>query len=68
MLYYLVESEAIKGVPIKMQTDLAIHVHMGTLSKVKLFQDCDKMLLRDLVLKLKPCLYLPGDYICKKVI
>ncbi|XP_072022486.1 cyclic nucleotide-gated channel beta-1-like [Amphiura filiformis] len=60
------ELEAIKGVPIKMQTDLAIHVHMGTLSKVSLFQDCDKMLLRDLVLKLRPVLYLPGDYICRK--
>ncbi|XP_070576004.1 cyclic nucleotide-gated channel beta-3-like [Ptychodera flava] len=60
------EKEVMEAVPIKMQTDLAIHVHMGTLSKVSLFQDCDKMLLRDLVLKLRPVLYLPGDYICTK--
>ncbi|XP_022108775.1 cyclic nucleotide-gated cation channel beta-3-like [Acanthaster planci] len=60
------EKEIMKNVPIKMQTDIAIHVHMDTLSKVSLFQDCDKMLLRDLVLKLRPVLFLPGDYICRK--
>ncbi|XP_077983104.1 uncharacterized protein LOC144437944 [Glandiceps talaboti] len=60
------EKEVMEAVPIKMQTDLAIHVHMGTLSKVSLFQDCDKMLLRDLVLKLRSVLYLPGDSICTK--
>ena len=32
-----------------------------------LMQDCDKNLLYDLVLKLKPVLFLPGDYICRKV-
>lgn len=53
--------------PKKLRTDLAIHVHFNTLSKVKLFQDCDKNLLFDMVLKLKPVLYLPGDFVCKKV-
>ncbi|XP_022344141.2 uncharacterized protein LOC111137130 isoform X4 [Crassostrea virginica] len=52
--------------PKNLRTDLAIHVHFNTLSKVKLFQDCDKTLLFDLVLKLKPILYLPGDYVCRK--
>ncbi|PIK39194.1 hypothetical protein BSL78_23972 [Apostichopus japonicus] len=60
------EQTVLQAMPIKMQTDMAIHVHMDTLSKVSLFQDCDKMLLRDLVLQLRPVLFLPGDYICKK--
>ena len=46
---------------------MAIHVHFNTLSKVQLFQECDKSLLFDLVTKLKPTLYLPGDYVCRKV-
>ncbi|ELU02916.1 hypothetical protein CAPTEDRAFT_99982 [Capitella teleta] len=60
------ENLLLDALPTKMKADLAIHVHFNTLSKVQLFQDCDKNLLFDLVLKLKPVLYLPMDYICKK--
>jgi len=55
------------ALPMKLRKDLAIHVHFNTLSKVKLFSDCDKTLLYDLVLKLQPILYLSGDYVCRKV-
>ena len=36
------------------------------MSKVKLFQDCDQGLLKELVTKLRPIIFLPGDYICRK--
>ena len=35
------ESEVLAFLPPKMRTDLALKVHYATLSKVKLFQDCD---------------------------
>ena len=46
--------------PLKMRTDLALQIHYRTLSKVKLFQDCDSGLLKELVVKLSPTIYLPG--------
>lgn len=60
------ERSLVAALPRKLQTDLAISVHFNTLSKVQLFQDCERNLLYDLVLKLKPNLFLPGDYICQK--
>ena len=35
------------------QAEIAMHVHLDTLKKVRIFQDCEKGLLADLVLKLK---------------
>ena len=37
-----------------------------TLKKVRIFQDCEKGLLVDLVLKLKIQVFSPGDYVCRK--
>ncbi|PVD21328.1 hypothetical protein C0Q70_19501 [Pomacea canaliculata] len=61
------ERSLVAALPRKLQADLAINVHFNTLSKVQLFQDCERNLLYDLVLKLKPNVFLPGDYICRKV-
>ena len=33
---------------------------------MKIFQDCEKGLLVDLVLKLKLQVFSPGDYVCRK--
>ena len=35
------------------------------LSQVKIFENCEHGLLCELVLKLKPQIYSPGDYICR---
>ena len=42
------------------------YLFFQTISKVKLFHGCDPGLIKSLVIKLQPMLFLPGDYICKK--
>ncbi|XP_064405608.1 cyclic nucleotide-gated cation channel beta-1-like isoform X3 [Halichondria panicea] len=64
--YLLDESKLVNTLPVKMKADLAIHTHLETLSKVALLRDCEKAFLLELVLKLRPLLFLPGDFICRK--
>ncbi|KAM9440699.1 cyclic nucleotide gated channel subunit alpha 2b isoform 2-T4 [Clarias gariepinus] len=60
------EQKVLKNLPDKLRAEIAINVHLETLKKVRIFQDCEAGLLVDLVLKLSPQVYSPGDYICKK--
>lgn len=49
-------------------TDVALNIHFKTISGVKLFHGCNPGLLKMLVCKLKPIIFLPGDYICKEIL
>ncbi|CAL8320778.1 unnamed protein product [Merluccius merluccius] len=60
------ENEILKQLPVQLQTEIAVSVHLPTLSKVTIFQSCEKSLLEELVLKLTPQVYSPGEYVCKK--
>ncbi|XP_061636134.1 cyclic nucleotide-gated channel cone photoreceptor subunit alpha-like isoform X1 [Phyllopteryx taeniolatus] len=60
------EKEVLKNLPDKLKAEIAINVHLDTLKKVRIFQDCEAGLLIELVLKLEPQVFSPGDYICKK--
>lgn len=60
------EKEVLKNLPDKLKAEIAINVHLETLRKVRIFQDCEAGLLVELVLKLQPQVFSPGDYICKK--
>ncbi|XP_063085973.1 cyclic nucleotide-gated cation channel alpha-3 [Cavia porcellus] len=60
------EKEVLKNLPDKLKAEIAINVHLDTLRKVRIFQDCEAGLLVELVLKLRPAVFSPGDYVCKK--
>ncbi|XP_048411159.1 cyclic nucleotide-gated channel rod photoreceptor subunit alpha isoform X2 [Stegostoma tigrinum] len=60
------EREVLKYLPDKLRAEIAINVHLDTLKKVRIFADCEAGLLIELVLKLRPQVYSPGDYICRK--
>nr|XP_056715001.1 cyclic nucleotide-gated olfactory channel [Euleptes europaea] len=60
------EWEVLKNLPNKLRAEIAINVHLDTLKKVRIFQDCEAGLLVELVLKLRPQVFSPGDYICRK--
>ena len=47
------EQSVLEMLPDKMKAEIVIHVHLETLKKVQIFEDCEKDLLVDLVLKLK---------------
>ncbi|XP_060935851.1 cyclic nucleotide gated channel subunit alpha 2a [Limanda limanda] len=60
------EQEVLRSLPSKLRAEIAINVHLETLKKVRIFQDCEAGLLVELVLKLRPQVFSPGDYICRK--
>jgi signal-transduction protein with cAMP-binding, CBS, and nucleotidyltransferase domain len=51
--------------PERLRSEIAIHVHLETLKKVKIFEECEEGLLHELVLKLRSQIYSPGDHICR---
>ena len=60
------ELAILEFLPSKMKTDLALDIHYKTISKVNLFHGCEPGLIKSLVVRLRPMLFLHGDYICKK--
>ncbi|CAF4417795.1 unnamed protein product, partial [Adineta steineri] len=50
---------SIKLLPDKLKTELALHVNLGTLKKVTIFQECQPEFLHDLVLKMRAYIFTP---------
>ncbi len=60
------EESVLSALPEKLKAEIAIQVHLDTLKRVAIFQECESGLLVELVLKLKLAIFSPGDYICRK--
>ena len=62
----IAEEDVLGHLPERLQAEIAIHVHLETLKRVELFQDCEPGLLVELVHKLRLIVFSPGDYVCRK--
>ena len=60
------EEKTLGLLPDKLKAEIAIHVHLDTLKRVEIFQATEAGFLCELVLRLNPVLFSPGDYICRK--
>lgn len=60
------ENQVLNLLPYKLRAEISIHVHLDTLKRVEIFQNTEAGFLNELVLRLKPILYSPGDFICRK--
>ncbi|XP_067420747.1 cyclic nucleotide-gated channel alpha-4 [Emydura macquarii macquarii] len=60
------ELQILQHLPERLRAEVAVSVHLPTLRKVQLFQSCEQSLLEELVLKLRPQVYSPGEYVCRK--
>nr|XP_028595220.1 cyclic nucleotide-gated cation channel beta-1 isoform X2 [Podarcis muralis]XP_028595221.1 cyclic nucleotide-gated cation channel beta-1 isoform X2 [Podarcis muralis]XP_028595222.1 cyclic nucleotide-gated cation channel beta-1 isoform X2 [Podarcis muralis] len=60
------ESELLMQLPDKMKLDIAVDVNYDIVSKVPLFQGCDRQMIFDMLKRLRSVVYLPNDYVCKK--
>ncbi|GAU93754.1 hypothetical protein RvY_05645 [Ramazzottius varieornatus] len=52
--------------PVPLQKVLLIAAHMDTFQRVKLFDDCEPQFLEELIMRLEPQVFCPGDLICRK--
>uniref|UniRef100_A0A914WPI2 Cyclic nucleotide-binding domain-containing protein n=1 Tax=Plectus sambesii TaxID=2011161 RepID=A0A914WPI2_9BILA len=60
------ESEALNCLPDRLKGEIAIQVHLNTLKRVEIFRNTEPGFLCELVLRLEPLLFSPGDYVCRK--
>ena len=60
------QADVLRSLPDNLRKAIAMNVHMETLKRVHVFQDCEPGLLGELVTKLKLQIYSPGDYVCRK--
>lgn len=60
------EEKTLNLLPDKLKAEIALHVHLDTLKRVEIFQNTEAGFLCELVLKLRPVLFSPGDFICTK--
>lgn len=60
------DEEVLGALPQQLKAEIAMQVHLDTLKRVAIFQDCEAGLLMEMVLKLRLSVFGPSDYVCRK--
>jgi len=60
------EERFLNEIPEPLKTDIALFMRKDLIKKVPFFRDAGENLLRDIVMELRPVVYLPGTFIIKK--
>ncbi|XP_064366198.1 cyclic nucleotide-gated cation channel alpha-4 [Dromaius novaehollandiae] len=60
------ERGALRALPGRLRAEVAAGVHLPALRKVALFQRCERGVLQELVLRLRPQVFSPGEFVCRK--
>ncbi|OXB68690.1 UNVERIFIED_CONTAM: hypothetical protein H355_004487, partial [Colinus virginianus] len=60
------EHAVLRHLPARLRAEVAASVHLPALSKVALFQSCERGVLEALVLRLHPQVFGPGEFVCRR--
>uniref|UniRef100_H9GHD3 Cyclic nucleotide-binding domain-containing protein n=1 Tax=Anolis carolinensis TaxID=28377 RepID=H9GHD3_ANOCA len=60
------EDQALRHLSPNLRAQVAAAVHVPALRKVQIFRHCERSFLEELVLRLQPQVYVPGEYVCRK--
>uniref|UniRef100_A0A8C9F9G9 Cyclic nucleotide gated channel subunit alpha 4 n=1 Tax=Pavo cristatus TaxID=9049 RepID=A0A8C9F9G9_PAVCR len=60
------ERAVLRHLPERLRAEVAASVHLPALSKVGLFQSCERGVLEALVLRLRPQVFGPGEFVCRQ--
>jgi len=60
------ETLLIKDLPSALQKELAIHIHAEVLEKIPIFRGADDGFIKEIVMKLNPAMFTPGDVIFRE--
>lgn len=62
----LATGSLLEEMPHTLSLDILLHLNRGILEKVPLFQNADETFIREVVQRLEPMAFLPGDYIIRQ--
>nr|XP_039263695.1 cyclic nucleotide-gated cation channel alpha-3-like [Styela clava] len=62
---HLDEGNMLRYLPVSVRQEIELHSNLTALKQIPSLARCDSNILRDLVMRLKRCMYLPGQFVYK---